>query len=195
MRNSEQQAISCRPASHTHGRSLLPRHVLQTIIMVLLLAAGSLSVLHAAEPTQQPKALLDRIWPYQLRFQPLIRPLSKQDQEYAEAALIQWLESYLEPAYKVVDKRFFWTERNSAEWVAISKGHALYAENANGRWSDVEEMEHSWRVPGSGLVRLWRVTIDGKDHYFAISMTDQPVPGTRGRSLIGRFELKKRDEK
>ena len=167
----------------------------QSILRCLLGAMLSISIagcatVRAEGLDAEPKSLLDRIWPYSL---PSKRPLSKQDQEYAEAALIQWLEAYLDPGYKVVDKRFFWNQRNSSEWVAIAKGHALYPENERGRWRVIEEIEQSWRTPGSGLVRLWKVNIDGKDHYFAIAMTDQPVPGTRGRNLIGRFELERID--
>ena len=164
------------------------RKTLRCLILLLLFAIGSLGILHAEESKQTPPALLDEIWPFELTHK---RPLSKQDQEYAEAALIQWLEAYLEPAYKVLDKKIFWSERNSAEWVAISKGHALYPENENGRWRVLEEIEQSWRTPGSGLARLWKVNIQGKDHFFAITMTEKPVPGTRGRRLIGRFELEK----
>jgi hypothetical protein len=164
--------------------------MLQGLMLLLLFAAGNLGILHAEESKSQPKALLDQIWPYQM---PYHHPLSKQDQAYAEAALIQWLEAYLEPGYKVVDKQFFWSKRNSAEWVAISKGHALYPGDENSPWENIEEIAQSWRTPGYGLVRLWKAKIDGKDHYFAVAMTEKPVPGTRGRSLIGRFELDRID--
>jgi hypothetical protein len=156
----------------------------------MLFIVSSFVGLHAKEtkPQSEPIALLDRIWPYQM---PHKRPLSKQDQEYAEAALIQWLEAYLEPEYKVIDKRFFWGERNSVEWVAISKGYALYPENEKGRWRILGEVRQPKHAPGTGLVRMWKVNIDGSDRYFAIAMTDQPVPGTRGRHLIARFQLNK----
>jgi hypothetical protein len=164
--------------------------LLLSMIALMLFVVSSFVGLHAKEtkPQSEPIALLDRIWPYQM---PHKRPLSKQDQEYAEATLIQWLESYLEPEYKVIDQRFFWGERNSAEWVAISKAHALYPENEKGRWRVVGEVRQPQHAPGIGLVRMWKVNIDGGDHYFAIAMTDQPVPGTRGRHLMARFELNK----
>ncbi len=175
--------MRCKSKCQNVLRSLL------VLLMLFIFITGCASV-RADDLDAKPEALLDRIWPYSLSSK---RPLSKQDQEYAEAALIQWLEAYLEPGFKVVDERFFWDERNSAEWVAISKGHALYPENEKGRWRVLEEIEQSWRTPGSGLVRLWKVDIDGKDHYFAITMTKYPVPGTRGRRLIGRFELERID--
>jgi hypothetical protein len=192
MCDSERRGTGRLRSSGRKNTLLQQRCMLQGLMALLLFVISSTAVLHAEEQKSQPLALLDQIWPHQ--YNKLLtdkRPLSKRDQEYAEAALIQWLEAYLEPGYKVLDKQFFWSERNSAEWVAISKGHALYPENENGRWRVLEEIEQSWRTPGSGLVRLWKVSIGGKDHYFAIAMTDQPVPGTRGRRLISRFELKK----
>jgi len=155
---------------------------------VLAVSITGCATIRADNRDTQPEALLDRIWPFSL---PSERPLSKQDQEYAEAALIQWLEAYLDPGYKVVDERFFWASRKHTMWGPLAKGHALYPENEKGRWQVLEEIEQSWRTPGSGLVRLWKVNIDGKDHYFAIAMTESPVPGTRGRRLFARFELEK----
>jgi hypothetical protein len=160
--------------------------------MWLLLAVAPLGMLHAGEPKTQPKALLDQIWPSPVAFQSRKQPLSEQDQAYAEAALIQWLESYLDPAYKVIDQRFFWLDRKYSSWVPVSKGHASSIGAEDSPWHGVE-IEQSWRVPGSGFVRLWKVGIDGKDHYFAVAMTQQPVPGTHGRRLFARFELQKID--
>jgi hypothetical protein len=148
----------------------------------------SCTTFRATAGDASPESLLDRIWP---QSPPPKRILGEQDQQYAEAALVQWLESYLEPAYKVVDKRFFWGDRESSGWVPVGKAHALYNENANGRWRNAQEIEQSWTTPGSGYVRLWKVDIDGRVHYFAVAMTKYPVPGTRGRRLIGRFEIER----
>ena len=165
----------------------------QSILRYLLGAMLSISIagcatVRADDLDAQPKSLLDRIWPYSL---PSKRPLSKRDQEYAEAAFIQWLEAHLRQEYEVIDQRFFWDRKKSDKWVAISKGHALYPENENGRWRVLQEIREGWRNPGFDLVRMWKVKIDGSDHYFAIAMTKYPVPGAHGRRLIGRFELKK----
>jgi hypothetical protein len=174
-------------SDHSAKPKMRRRHMLQGLTLLLLFATGSLGILHAEETKSQPQAMLDEIWPFELSHK---RPLSKQDQEYAEAALIQWLEAYLHREYEVVDKRFFWSRRNDTAWGPMSKGHALYPENENGRWRVLEEIRQPWHDPGFDLVRIWKVSIDGKDHYFALAMTDKPVPGTNGRHLIGRFELK-----
>ncbi len=194
MCDSERQGTGRLRSSGRKNTLLRQRCMLQGLTILLLFAINSAAMLHAKEQDSQPQALLDQIWPHQ--YNKLLtdkRPLSKQDQEYAEAALIQWLEAYLEPGYKVVDRRFFWGDPKYSAWVPVSKGHALYPENENGRWRVLEEIVQPSRTPGSGLVRLWKVNIDGKDRYFAISMTEKPVPGTRGRRLIGRFELERND--
>lgn len=160
-------------------------------LMVAVLATmliGCAGLPAGSARASEPQALLDRIWPY---LPPSRQVLSEQDQEYAEDTLIQWLESYLDPAYKVVDKRFYWSDRDDIAWVPVAKSHALYNENADGRWNDAQEIEQSWRTPGTGLVRLWKLDIGGNQHYLAVAMTKYPVPGTGGRRLIGRFELQR----
>ena len=175
-------------SDHVKKPDLMRRRTLQGLMLLLLFTIGSLGTLHAEESKQPPPALLDEIWPFEL---PHKRPLSKQDQEYAEAAFIQWLEAYLHREYEVVDQRFFWGDRKKSEWGPASKGHALYFSDEDNRWSNIKELRQAWHDPGFDLVRLWKVNVGGKEHFFAFAMTDRPVPGTRGRRLIGRFELEK----
>ena len=190
MYHLERLATDLTRSDHSAKPKMRRRKALRCLILLLLFAIGSLGILHAEESKQTPPALLDEIWPFEL---PHKRPLSKQDQEYAEAALIQWLEAYLHREYEVIETRFFWSRRKESAWGPMNKGHALYPENENSRWRALEEIRQPWHDPGFDLVRLWKVSIDGKDHYFAIAMTDKPVPGTRERHLIGRFELKRSD--
>lgn len=190
MYDFERFATHSPRSDHSAKPKMRRRKTLRCLILLLLFAIGSLGILHAEESKQTPPALLDEIWPFEL---PHKRPLSKQDQEYAEAALIQWLEAYLHREYEVIETRFFWSRRKESAWGPMNKGHALYPENENSRWRALEEIRQPWHDPGFDLVRLWKVSIDGKDHYFAIAMTDKPVPGTRERHLIGRFELKRSD--
>ena len=75
-------------SDHVKKPDLMRQRTLQGLMLLLLFAIGSLGTLHAEESKQPYPALLDEIWPFEL---PHKRPLSKQDQEYAEAALIQWL--------------------------------------------------------------------------------------------------------
>ena len=188
MYDFERLATHSPRSDHSEKPKMRCPHTLQGLTLLLLFAICSLGILHAEESKQTPPALLDEIWPFELTHK---RPLSKQDQEYAEAALIQWLEAYLHREYEVIDHRFFWSDRDSIEWVSISKAHALHPKNENGQWRVIEEIEQPWHSPGFDLLRLWKVNIDDREHYFAISMTKKPVPGTHGRRLIARFELKK----
>ena len=168
----------------------------QSILRCLLGAMLSLSIagcatVRAEDRDAQPAALLDQIW------QPLPPPkrvLSKQDQEYAEATLIQWLEAYLHREYEVVDARYSWIRRKDQAFGQVAQGLALYPENENGRWRVVEEIRQPWHDPGFDLIRMWKININGSDHYFALAMTNYPVPGTRGRNLMAYFELRKVDE-
>jgi hypothetical protein len=164
------------------------RAFFQGLMVAVLFTASGLGGLHAKEPQSDPKAPLDQVWSYSL---PSKRPLNKQDQKYAEAALIQWLEAYLHREYEVIDQRYFWISSKYSMWGPTSKGHALYPENEDGRWRVLEEMKQPWRELGLDLVRMWKVSINGKEHYVAIAMTRYPVPGTRGHQLFARFELKK----
>ena len=191
---SERRCTGRLRSSGRKNNLLRQRCILQGLTVLLLFAINSAAMLHAEEQDSQPQALLDQIWPHQ--YNKLLtdkRPLNKQDQKYAEASLIQWMEAYLHGEYEVVDKRFFWSEKNSSEWVAIAKGHALYPSDEDSRWRNIEEIDEVWYRPALDRIRLWKVSIDGNDYYFAVAMTKNPVPGTRGRRLIGRFELKKSD--
>lgn len=173
--------------AHGHPTRLGGLRLLSTITVCMLLAGCATSRAPAGDPGSD--ALLDRIWP---RTSAPIRVLSKQDQTYAEAALTQWLDAYLHHAFDVVDSRFHWSRMNSSEWVAISQGHASRIAGGGSQWRGTE-IEQPWQSPGLDLARLWKVCVEGTARYFAIAMTDQPVPGTQGRRLIGRYELKRTD--
>ncbi len=189
MRDSGSQSAN---PTHKNCRKILSmgyQRALQGFMLVLFCMINNLSIAHAEEIDSQPKPLLDQIWTY---LPPPKRVLSKQDQEYAEAALIQWLEAYLHRDYDVIDTRFYWNDKIFSGWALIGNGHASYINGENSQWHG-ESINQPWHEPGLDLVRVWKVSIDGTDHYFAVAMTDHPVPGTRGRRLIGRFELKKVD--
>ena len=184
IRHETQQPSSWRRGTPTR----------QNIFRCLLGAMLSISIagcatVRAEDRDAQPVALLDQIWQ---PLPPLKRVLSKQDQEYAEAALTQWLLTYLRGNYEVVDQGFFWDSRKYSTWGPMNKGYAAHIGGEDSHWYGME-IDEDWYTPATDPIRLWKVSADGKDHYLAIAMTDQPVPGTRGRNLIGRFELKKSD--
>lgn len=162
---------------------VLTTAVLLCMALLMCILAGC-STLHAGERDSQSTRLLVRVWPHT---PPLESVLSKQDQEYAEAALAQWLEAYLHREYEIVDRKFFWTEPDSSEWGPLRQA---YANRMMTEWSGTV-IDPPWREPGYDLATVWKLQIDGEAHYFAQAMTDQPVPGTRGRQLGGHFQLRK----
>lgn len=99
------------------------RSVLQAMMLLSLFAASCISVLHAQEQKPQPKALLEQIW---RPLPPLNRALNKQDQEYAESALIEWLKTYLRDEYEVIDQQFFLEKQKTIgmgfdrEWICCN---------------------------------------------------------------------------
>ena len=187
MYDFERLATYSTRSNHSAKPKMRRRHMLQGLTLLLLFATGSLRILHAEEPKSQPQALLDQIW---MPLPPLKRVLSKQDQEYAEVALIQWVETYLRGEYEVIDKGFFWKSRKLSGWAAIGSGYASAISGEGSKWRGLE-IDEAWYRPALDPIRLWKVSIDGRDHYFAVAATKKPVPGTRSHRLIGRFELKK----
>jgi hypothetical protein len=166
------------------------RHwIFLSVIALILFLVNSFVGLHAKEvkPQSEPIALLDQIWQ---PLPPLKRVLSKQDQKYAEATLIQWLQTYLRNEYEVIDQGFFWEKKGFSTWAAIGTGYAAPISGEGSKWRGVE-IDEAWYNPASDPIRMWKVNVNGEDCYFAVVMTNQPVPGTRGRPLVGRFKLKK----
>lgn len=163
------------------------RHALALLLLGFALVACRSMQLPASAADRDADTFLDRIWP---QLPAAERVLDARDQDYAEAALTQWLQAYLHREYEVVDRRFFWTPPNSSEWVAVSKGHGSRLPK---EWEAVV-LRQAWHEPGSDLATVWKASVAGEERYFAVAMTDQPVPGTGGRRLVGRYELRKASE-
>lgn len=186
MRHETPSIIRSRSRRGNAARSQA-RHLTFGLILLFCSALGGIAELHAEEPKSQPQALMDQIW---MPLPPLKRVLSKQDQEYAEVALIQWVETYLRGEYEVIDQEFFWKNRKLSGWAAIGSGYASSISGEGSKWRGLE-IDETWYRSALDPIRLWKVSIDGRDHYFAVAATKKPVPGTRRHRLIGRFELEK----
>lgn len=158
-------------------------------LLGLALALGGCRSLSASEGEQPTASLLDQV--PAPSFVPAVpkRVLDEQDQAYAEAALTHWLEVYLNRKYEVVDQRFFWTPRDSSKWAALGTAIGLRVRTIFGTRTTVDV---PWQSPGFDLAEVWEVEYQGTTRIFAMAMTDEPVPGTRGRRLMGYFELKRR---
>ena len=155
-------------------------------LLSLALALGGCQSLSASEGKPSAASLLDQVPAPSFVPAAPKRVLDEQDQAYAEAALTHWLEVYLNRKYEVVDQRFFWTPRDSSKWAALGTAIGLRVETILGARATVAV---PWRSPGSDLAEVWEVEYQGTTRIFAMAMTDAPVPGTRGRRLMGYFEL------
>jgi hypothetical protein len=155
------------------------------LLSMLVSGCGTLAGSHGEV---QPKALLDQIWPY---FPPPKRVMSKQDQQYAEVALVRWLETCLDEKYEVIDQRIYWPRVKQIKWAGIGKEHGNRIRSEE--WGGVE-IEPGCNGLDYNPVITWQVNFEGELRFFAITMTDQPVPGSGSRHLFGRFELRKKTD-
>jgi hypothetical protein len=157
-------------------------------LLALALALGGCRSLSASESERPSASLLDQVPAPSFAPAPPKRVLEEQDQAYAEAALTHWLEVYLNRKYEVVDRRFFWAPQGSSQWAALGTTIGLRVRTIFGGRTTVDI---PWQSPGIDLAEVWEVEYQGTTRIFAMAMTDEPVPGTRGRRLMGYFELKR----
>ena len=162
--------------------------LLRCIFVLLALALGGCRSLSASEGERATASLLDQVPAPSFVAAAPKQVLGEQDQVYAEAALTHWLEVYLNRKYGVVDQRFFWRPQGSSEWAALGTAIGLRVRTIFGASAIVDV---PWQSPGLDLAEVWEVEYQGTTRIFAIAMTDEPVPGTRGRRLMGYFELKR----
>lgn len=157
-------------------------------LLALALALGGCQSLSASEGERSAESLLDQVpAPAFVPAAPK-RVLNEQDQAYAAAALTHWLEVYLNRKYEVVDQRFFWAPPGSSGWASLGTAIGLRITTIFGAKTTVDV---PWQSPGFDLAEVWEVEYQGTTRIFAMAMTDDPVPGTRGRRLVGYFELKR----
>ena len=159
-------------------------------LLALVLALGGCRSLSASEGERPAASLLDQVPAPSFVSATPRRVLDEQDQAYAEAALSHWLEVYLNRKYDVVDQKFFWAPQGSSEWAALGTAIGLRVSTIFGARTTVDV---PWKSPGFDLAEVWEVEYQGTRRIFAMAMTDEPVPGTRGRRLMGYFELKRLD--
>lgn len=105
-------------------------------------------------------------------------------QRRAKAAMVQWVEQYLNHEYRVIGQRFVLTEPGFTDSAGIgSKAHQYVSQTLGGAMQ-VE----GWYDDDNYMMFLWRFG-DSSPRYIAFTMTNGFLPGTRERSLVGYFEL------
>lgn len=120
---------------------------------------------------------------------PQNRPVSARDLPEEKAAMARWLEQYSRGKYGVIDQRFVMTRPGFTEWAALQSHVVQYLYRELGATPIGQEWkEEEWKEIDAYLVSFWRVD-QGTPRYFAVVMTDEPLPGPEERSLVGYFEL------
>jgi hypothetical protein len=106
------------------------------------------------------------------------------EQQRAKAAMVQWVERYLKHEYRVVGQRFVLTAPGSTDGAAIgSKAHQYVTQKLGGTMQT-----DAWFDDDNYMMFLWKFG-DSSPRYIAFVITNDFLPGTRERSLVGYFEL------
>lgn len=106
------------------------------------------------------------------------------EQRRAKAAMVRWVEQYLKHQYRVVGRRFVLTAPGSTDFAAIgSKAHQYVTQNLGGAMQ-----VDAWFDDDNYMMFLWKFG-DSSPRYIAFVITNDFLPGTRERSLVGYFEL------
>ena len=106
------------------------------------------------------------------------------EQQRAKAAMLQWVEQYLKHEYRVIDQRFVLTASGSTDSAAIgSKAHQYVTQNLGGTMQT-----DGWLDDDDYMMFLWKFG-GGSPRYIAFVMTNDFLPDTRERNLVGYFEL------
>lgn len=175
----------------TQPRRRSPKFSCMMIIACIIITTSSTACSTTAheQHSKSHTSLLDIIWQ---PFPPMKRVMPPQDQNYSQLMLSRWIESCSDFKYKVTEEQYLWLEPDYSAWSAIAKSYANML--ASSEYKE-KPIELDCDVQGYHPLSVWSIELDGINRYVAISMTDSPVPGSGGRRLFGRFELKRLREK
>lgn len=149
------------------------------IAILLLLMCCKLAGCQTVQPANS--TLIDlQVWATP---EPLDRLSPPYEQRRAKAAMVRWIEQYLNNEYRVVDQRFVLTAPGSTDGAAIGSKAGQYVEQTLGGVPRPDTwLEDDYRLA------LWTLG-DSSPRYIALAITDGPLRGTRRRRLVGYFEL------
>ncbi|MGH8082244.1 MAG: hypothetical protein ACREP7_16840 [Lysobacter sp.] len=106
------------------------------------------------------------------------------EQQRAKAAMVQWVEQYLKHEYRVIDQRFVLTAPRFTSSAGIgSRAHQYVTQTLGGAMQT-----DGWLDDDNYMMFLWRFG-GSSPRYVAFVVTNDFLPGTRERSLVGYFEL------
>ena len=123
--------------------------------------------------------------------EPLDRLSPPREQVRAKAAMVRWTEQYLKNEYRVVDQRFVLTAPGFTEPASVgSKANQYVTQTLDG-------VLHTdgWLDDNNYALFLWKIGDDDSPRYIAfVIMTNDFLPGTRERRLVGFLELTRKDQ-
>lgn len=148
--------------------------------VLLVLACCALTSCKTIEPTNSTlKDMQEWATP-----EPRDRVLLANEQRGAKAAMVSWVEQYLKYEYRVVGQRFVLTEPGFTAGASIgSKAHQFATQNLGGAMQT-----DGWFGDVDYRVFLWAFG-DTAPRHVAFVWSNNFLPGTRERTLVGYFEL------
>ena len=148
-----------------------------TLIVLLCCALASCKTIEPADRTLKDMQEWATPEPYDS-----VSPAHEQGR--AKAAMVQWVEQYLKHEYRVVGQRFVLTAPGDTAGAAIgSKAHQYVTQNLGGAMQ-----VDGWFGDDNYRMFMWKIG-DRSPRYVAFAMTNDFLPGTRERGLVGYFEL------
>jgi len=150
------------------------------LVVLLVLACCVLTSCKTIEPTNSMlKDMQEWATP-----EPRDRVLLANEQRRAKAAMVDWVEQYLKHEYRVIGQRFVLTAPGDTKSAAIGSKANQYVMQSLGGSLQID----GWLDDDNYMMFLWRFN-DGSLRYVAFVMTNDFLPGTRERCLVGYFEL------
>lgn len=116
--------------------------------------------------------------------EPLDRLSPPREQVRAKAAMVRWIEQYLKNEYRVVDQRFVLTDPGFTESASVGSKANQYVKQSLGGVPRPD----TWLDDDDYSLLFWTLN-RGSPRYIALVMTNEFLPGTRERRLVGYFEL------
>ncbi len=154
------------------------RRVLLTVVLSLMCCA-----LAGCQTLQPGNSVLKDLQEWSTP-EPLDRLSPPREQVRAKAAMVRWTEQYLNDEYRVVDQRFVLTQSGFTASSSVgSKANQYVTQNLGGVLKT-----DGWFDDDNYMIFLWTFG-DSSPRYIAFVMTNNFLPGTRERSLIGYLEL------
>ncbi|QQQ00091.1 hypothetical protein [Lysobacter enzymogenes] len=152
----------------------------RSLAVLLVLACCALTSCKTIEPTNSTlKDMQEWATP-----EPRDSVSPANEQRRAKAAMVRWVEQYLKHEYRVVGQRFVLTEPGFTAGASIgSKTHQFATQNLGGTMQT-----DGWFGDVDYRIFLWALNGNTPRH-IAFVWSNNFLPGTRERTLVGYFEL------